>query len=292
MKVKVIYNPVSGTGAFPSYLDKMIDKAQERNMEISFYRRRGSDDLPEVVKATKEAGYDRIIVSGGDGSVNQLVNELINHELDLPLGIIPAGTANDLAFTLDIPFHIEKAMDIALGDNIKSIDIGKANDRYFVNVASAGLLSDVAHKTDIILKNNIGKMAYYITGVGELPNLKPFEVEIESPSFSYEGKIFFILVMNGQAAGGFTKVAPHASLDDGELDIIIFKECHIVELPPLFLRVMRGEHVNSPHVGYFKTKEVKINTLTEIGTDLDGEKGPLAPLDVECIPGKLRVLVP
>lgn len=105
----------------------------------------------------------------------------------------------------------------------------------------------------------------------------------------YEGKMYFMLVFNGQTAGNF-KLATRADATDGQLDVIIFKAIPIIELIPLFVKVLKGEHLDSDNVIYFKTNNLYIESQEDIGTDIDGEKGPEFPLHIKCIKGGLKIL--
>ena len=122
-----------------------------------------------------------------------------------------------------------------------------------------------------------------------MPNFRKLEIKIKSEEMEYEGNMYFMLVFNGQTAGNF-KLATKASADDGLLDVIIFKAIPIIELIPLFVKVLKGEHLDSDNVIYFKTNNIYIESHEDIVTDIDGEKGPDFPLNIKCIKGGLKVL--
>lgn len=290
MKVKLIYNPVSGNGVFKYNLDYIIDRFQSKGIEIVPYRTGNREKMQKVLSSLKEEDYDRIIAAGGDGTVNQVINGLLKNNIDLPLGIIPVGTANDFASYLRLPGSIEEACDIILADNYNLCDVGQINNDYFINIASAGFLIDISQKTDVGLKNTIGKMAYYLKGIEELPNLKPFNIKVQSPDQNFAGEALFLLIMNGKSAGGFRAVAPSASVNDGLLEVIILKSCSLIEFMPLFVQMRTGEHINNPIVSYFRTSELTISCDSKMATDLDGEKGPDFPLNIKCLPQKLKIL--
>jgi len=139
------------------------------------------------------------------------------------------------------------------------------------------------------LKNNLGVLAYYLKGIEELPKMKPINVKVSSKEINYNDEIYFMLIMNGKSAGGFKKIAPAASINDGLLDVFIFKKCALYELIPLMLNVVNGEHMNNPHVIYFQTDELTVECDRDIGTDLDGEKGSTFPLVIKTIPKTLKI---
>lgn len=287
-KVKFIYNPFSGENVILDELDKVISIHQEYGYIIVPYRINKESDISEALDDINEEYY-YILVAGGDGTVDSLVNAMKSKNIDLPIGILPVGTANDFAKFLDIPSDVGAACKKILDSSPKPVDIGKINDKYFINVASTGLFTDVSQKTDENLKNMIGKLAYYIKGFEQLPNFRKLKVKISSKELEYDGHMYLMLVFNGQTAGNF-KLATRADVMDGYLDVIVFKAVSIKDLIPLFIRVIRGEHLDDPKVIYYKTKEVTIETDEDIVTDIDGEKGPGFPLRLECVEGGIKVL--
>ena len=202
---------------------------------------------------------------------------------------MPVGTANDFAKFLGIPFNIEEACKKIISSNVATVDLGSINNKYFVNVASTGLFTDVSQKTDINLKNTIGKLAYYLKGIEELPNFRPLKVKIQSDEMNFEGSMYLMLIFNGKTAGNFN-LATRADATDGMLDVIVFKAVPVYELIPLFIKVLKGEHLDSDKVIYFKTNKLHIDSAEDIVTDIDGEKGPDFPLDIKCIKGGLKIL--
>jgi len=214
---------------------------------------------------------------------------MINNEVDLPLAIFPSGTANDFAYYFDIPHDIESMVKLALEDNYTYADVGMINDRYFINVAAMGFLVDVSQKTDPNIKNTLGIMSYYLRGVSEVPKLQPLPVTIQSEEYSAKEKMYFMLVMNGRSAGGFKRVAANAEINDGLLDVLLFREMPITELPGLLVSFLQGQHTENKNVVYFKTRKMHVESDRIISTDIDGEKGCEFPLDIRCIPKKLRI---
>lgn len=289
MKVLLIYNPISGSRIFKNHLDYIIERFQGQGLQIIPYRIGNNDILDNILSNLNESEYRKILIAGGDGTINKIVNRLIKYDINLPIGIFPVGTANDYAQYFNLPKTIEEMTEIVLRDNYTYCDIGLANDKYFINVASLGFLIDISQKTDTKFKNNLGVLAYYLKGIEELPNLKPINVKVTAKDIDFDNEIYFMLIMNGKSAGGFKKIAPLSSLSDGLLDVFIFKKCPSYELVPLMLKVVNGEHFNSPHVIYFQTDELVVDCDNEVGTDLDGEKGSDFPLNIKVVPKKLKI---
>lgn len=286
-KVRLIYNPYSGENVILRELDRVVKMHQEKGYEVVPYRIQRDKSIDEVLDDIE--GYKYILVAGGDGTVDSVVNAMKRKNVDLPIGILPLGTANDFGKFLGIPNKVEDALERILKFNPKPIDLGKVNDKYFVNVASTGLLTDVSQKTDVNLKNTIGKLAYYLKGLEEIPNFRKLKVKITTDEMVYDDTMYLILVFNGQTAGNL-RLATKAEVDDGYLDLIIIKAVQLYEILPLFIKILKGDHLDSKKVVYVKTKKIKIETDEGIVTDIDGEKGPDFPLDIECIQGGINVL--
>ncbi|MDD6796342.1 MAG: YegS/Rv2252/BmrU family lipid kinase [Clostridiaceae bacterium] len=287
-KVRLIYNPYSGENIILNELDIIIELHQEKGYQIIPYRIEREHSVGEALDIIDE-NYKYIIVAGGDGTVDSVVNAMMERNIDLPIAILPVGTANDFGTFLDMPSDVKEACQRILNSEPKPVDVGRINNKYFVNVASTGLFTDVSQKTDVNLKNTIGKLAYYLKGIEELPNFRKLKVKLTSKEIEYEGEMYLILVFNGQTAGNF-KLATRADLTDGFLDVIMIKAVAIYEILPLFIKILKGEHLASDKVIYFKTKEILIESHEDIVTDIDGERGPDFPLHIECIQGGIKVL--
>lgn len=288
-KVKFIYNPYSGENVILSKLDKVISIHQEYGYTVVPYRITKDEDVSMAFEDIKEANYKHVLVAGGDGTVDSVVNAMARLGVSIPIAILPVGTANDFAKFLGVPSDVAQACRQILNSSVTTVDLGSINDKYFVNVASTGLFTDVSQKTDVNIKNTIGKLAYYLKGIEELPNFRKLKVKIVSDQISFDGEMYFLLIFNGQTAGNF-KLATKSDATDGMLDVIIFKAIPIMELIPLFIKVLKGEHLDSDNVIYFKTKNVYIECEEEIVTDIDGERGPDFPLEIKCIKGGLKIL--
>lgn len=287
-KVRFIYNPFSGEGAILNKIDRIIELHEENGYQIVPFRISKNKKMEEALDIIDDT-YSYILIAGGDGTVDVLLNAMKDRGINLPIGILPVGTANDFGKFINMPQDIGKACEQILSTKPVKVDIGRVNERYFINVFSTGLFTDVSQKTDVALKNTIGKLAYYIKGIEELPNLRKLKIKLSSEEVNYEGEMYVALVFNGQTAGNL-KLANRSSAMDGLLDVIVIKAIPIYEVLPLFIKILRGEHLDSDKVIYFKTKEVNIECNEGIVTDIDGERGPDFPLKIECIEDGIEVL--
>jgi len=287
-KVRFIYNPYSGENNIINELDNVIKLHQEADMTIVPYRIQKGKDLAEALDIIDET-YSYILIAGGDGTVDSLVNAMKHRNINIPIGILPVGTANDFGKFINMSSNIQEACRQILDSKPVAVDVGKINDDYFINVASTGLFTDISQKIDANLKNTIGKLAYYLKGIEELPNFRKLKVKLSSKECDYEGEMYLLLVFNGKTAGSLN-LAYEAEITDGKLDVIMFKAIQVMELLPLFIKLLKGEHLDSDKVVYFKTDDVYIESPEDIVTDIDGERGPDFPLRIQCIKGGIKLL--
>jgi len=288
-KVILFYNPNAGNGLFKNNLDLIIERFQQKKLMVIPIRAGRGDVLDGLFRTIDPAEYRQVIAAGGDGTINICVNAMIRNNIDLPLAIFPAGTANDFAYYLDLPLEINSMIDIALGSNFTYSDLGRANDKYFLNVAAMGTMVDVSQKTDPNLKSILGVLSYYIRGIIEVPNLKPIPVRITSEEFSGEEHMYFMLIMNGRSAGGFKRLSPSAEINDGLFDVIVFREMPLTDFLPLLINVLQGNHEKNKHIIYFRTNQLQVESPQHVGTDIDGEKGDDLPIAYSLLPNKLKI---
>ena len=290
-KILLYYNAYSGSGVFRNNLDSIIERCQFKGYQVVPVRAAQGKVINKVFQTLRQEEYSRIIVAGGDGTMNILVNAMVRYGIDLPIGILPGGTANDFAYYFELPSDLELQLDIALGKKTTKADVGVVNDKCFINVCAMGALVDVSQKTDPNLKSALGQMAYYLTAVTELPQVHPIPVTLTTPDKVYKEEIYFMVVMNGESAGGFRKLSPSSSMNDGKLDVIAFRKMPIMEFGPLLFEVVNGRHPANRNVLYFQTPELKIESEEQIETDVDGEHGGKLPLVFGILRQRLDVFV-
>lgn len=288
-KVKFIYNPFSGENVIVCNVDNVIKIFQEHNLTIVPYRISLNSSMSDAFDDIDDS-YKYVLIAGGDGTVDNVVNCMKKMNIDLPIAILPAGTANDFATILGMPRNIEEACDQIVNGDIRNVDLGKINDKYFINVASMGLFTDVSQKTDINFKNTMGKLAYYLKGIEQIPKFRSLKIKVDADETKFDGDMFLMLIFNGRTAGNMN-FAYKAKIDDGLLDVIIVRAVLIGDAMRIFLKILASDHLeNDSGVVYFKTNKLKVYCHEDIVTDIDGERGPDFPLDIQCIKGGLRIV--
>ncbi len=248
--------------------------------------------MNETIKSCNE-DWDIIIVSGGDGTVNEVAKGIVNSDNKIPVAILASGTVNDFANYMKIPKDVNEFYNMIKRFETVDVDLGKLNDDYFVNVAAGGILSNVGYQVLPEAKLVLGRMAYYLEGLKEitLQGIKPINLKMESKEYSGTEEVLLFLISNSSSIGGFKKIAPKADVLDGLLDIVIVKKSDVANLANIFFNIFSGEHVNHPNVIYFKSNNIKLSTTDDVNIDIDGEYGGKLPATFEVLPKAFKILV-
>ena len=214
-------------------------------------------------------GVDVVAAAGGDGTVNEVVNGLDGY--DVPLGVIPLGTANDFARQVGIPADADHAMDVILQRKPRRLDTGSLNGRRFLNVSTGGVGAEATAETPPDLKESLGPLAYLISAMRKLADFHPQHARFAGDGFEYDGEFLMFAVGLTRSTGGGTLVTPMASATDGLLDLCVISGMSRRDFARMVLRVKRGEHVGEEGVLYAQVKTVAINANEPISVNVDGE---------------------
>lgn len=280
-RARVIYNPTSGREVLKQSMIDILNILEEAGFEASAYA-----TTPEPKSAENEArraakaGFDLVVAAGGDGTINEVVNGIADLHFRPMMAIIPAGTTNDYARALKIPREDPvAAAKVVLKDQRIKMDIGKAGENYFINIAAGGLLTELTYDVPSNMKSIFGYLAYLVKGAELLPQIKPVDMDIEYDGEHFNGKasMFFLALTN--SIGGFEQIVPDASLDDGRFTLIIVKASNLVSILHLMVKALNGNHMNDPRIIYRKSKRVKVNPVNDrVMVNIDGEYGGDAPM--------------
>ena len=234
-------------------------------------------------------GFEKIVAAGGDGTINEVVNGLA--ESGTTLGLLPIGTMNVFATELGLPTHdLELCWEIVKGDSTRAIDLPKANQKFFVQLAGVGLDAQVVKETSSQLKRNFGPLSYVISAL-QIAARKPPKLFIQSEDASIdEGS--FVLVGNGRLYGGPFPFFKHAVLDDGLLDVIVFKRLGYLEIIKYLQDVIFSSEIRVPEIEYFQTRQLRVESDQSVPVELDGELVGNCPVEFSLENRSLRVLVP
>ncbi len=237
-------------------------------------------------------GYETVdlaVIAGGDGTINYVVNRMKEKGLNLLLGLIPAGTANDFATALGMAHDPLRAAAQILAGEEQRIDCGRVNDQYFVNIFSFGLFTTTSQRTSDEQKHRIGRLAYLIEGVREFRSMHAIPLQIRADGEAFDLDSLITLVFNGVTAGGF-HLTRQVDLQDGRFECVMLEHRNPLRSALAMGRYLLGD--NPRLVKRFRAREIEIFSPVNEPTDVDGQQGAEFPLRIECLPGALRILCP
>lgn len=272
-KLLFIFNPHSGKGLIKNHLVEIIDTMVKADFEVTVYTTQCRGDATNKVLAEAK-NYDRIVCSGGDGTLDEVVTGLIQSGADTPVGYIPAGSTNDFANSLGIPKEMEKAAVVSVGENPFACDIGAFNEDTFVYVAAFGLFTAVSYKTSQQLKNIFGHVAYIMEGMKSLHDVPSYRMQVENDGEVFQDEFIYGMVTNSVSVGGFKGMTgSDVRLDDGLFEVTLIKKPkNPIELNEI-LACLTNMIDDSDLIYSFKTDEVKITADKPVAWTLDGEFG-------------------
>lgn len=246
-------------------------------------------ELKARVKAALTEGHRFIIVGGGDGTMSTIVDAFAYQ--DAVLGLLPLGTGNSFARTLELPLDLAGAIDVFLTGKVESVDLGMVNDDYFANVTSLGLSAAVAQQISDTTKKLFGRWAYALSGARVFPFYQAFASQIASAEKSFEVETRQIVVANGRFHSGGA-VAPDAAVNDHRLVVFTLGGFSRRQLFKIWLAYQFGRHTVLPESHYFTTQDVTIATDPPQYVDVDGEVTIQTPARFRVAPNALKVMVP
>lgn len=251
-------------------------------------------DIDRLVKEAVAEGCERIMIGGGDGSVKEVVDALMQiEESKRPeLAILPLGTANDFATACEIPtLNYSQAIELAQNGKSYAVDCVKAGDEHFINVASGGFGAFITANTPVELKNFLGGGAYTLNGLVQSLNFKPNHGELKLPDQQVAGDVVVSAVCNGRQAGGGQQLAPRAKINDGMIDIVA-----LMHTPAEFLlqtvKEILNPQVSGTYVKRFRAPWAEWSCESGMPINLDGEPIQVQRIRFEVVPGSIQLVLP
>lgn len=282
----ILYNVKAGRGRIRRRMDAI---------EALFFAA-GWTPVPKMLRFSENPfdnlsqEYDLVVVCGGDGTINYVVNSMRSKGVDYPLGIIPVGTANDFAGAIGMHRNPVKAAQQIIGGTQQMLDCGKVNGLYFVNIFSFGLFTTTSQHTPDKLKHSIGKAAYLIEGSKELHHREYIPLHIVHDGGEMDVESVMTLIFNGETAGRFP-LARNASVRDGLLDCVLMRKCGTSGGAWAAVKYLINGKANDKII-HLRSSKLSITSPLSPLTDMDGQPSAEFPLEIECLKGALRVIVP
>lgn len=281
-KTLFLYNPRSGRGFIQTNVGKICQTLARNGAEVTVEK---IDFTVNPFDSHRD--IDTVVVAGGDGTVNFVVNCMKARELDLVIGIIPAGTANDFAHALGLSARPLRAAEQLVSGVVRRVDCGRVNGRYFVNIFSFGLFTTTSQHTPDIRKHLFGRFAYLTEGWKELRRMHGIPLHIRTEYEEMDIVALITLTFNGRTAGGF-RIARQSSVRDGLLDCLVLERHTFAASCWAMIRHMLGGHPRV--IKHIRAAHIEMTSPLNESTDVDGQRGPGFPLTIECLGGALKVI--
>lgn len=268
-----ILNPRSGKGQIKEYLTDILDIMVKAGFEVTVHITQSQGDATEQTLARAE-DFDRIVCSGGDGTLDEVVKGMMLSKVRIPIGYIPAGSTNDFGNSLGIGKDMLLAAKISVSDHLFACDIGRFNQDSFVYVAAFGLFTEVSYATPQDMKNLLGHAAYIIEGAKQLRDIPSYRMQVECDGNLFYDEFIYGMITNSKSVGGFSGIIRgDIGLNDGVFEVTLIKmPRNPIELNEI-IAFMTGVSNDSSMVYSFQTGSIKLTSSREVPWTLDGEYG-------------------
>lgn len=300
LKVELIINRTAGGGKPKKFISEILDYFDQINFEYHVSWTPSSGSAPILAQEAVERGVELIISVGGDGTINEVINGIIQSPKQPTLGIIPAGWANDFIKSTSIPKDIIKACQIIAKQKTRMIDIGLINKQtYFANVCGIGFDAEIAALANQMKTNHpdwkaLSAYVYVFATIQKLLSPLPsFQAKITIDGHVMEKELLLVAVANGRIEGGKFNITPQAEIDDGLLDVCIIEKMNRLRCLYLLPKAINGTHHEVSEVSFFKGKDILIELNKSVTAQVAGEiLPPEKNYHIRVLPKKLKLIIP
>jgi diacylglycerol kinase (ATP) len=296
-----LVNPAAANGSTGKRWPELAKRAAGLGLTGDVLFSESAGHMAELARHATEDGARLLVVVGGDGTVNEVVNGLDGLEQKPELAVIPRGTGWDFVRTYGIPRDVDRAVSIALDGTVRAIDLGRATYRTpageegrasFANVASVGMSGAIAQRANRTTKALGGKLSYLIATFAVFSRWRNCEVRVSVDGERRAGRMHDVIVANGRYFGGGMKICPDASSDDGLLDVLLIGDLTKRDLLITLPKSYSGRHLPHPKAELLRGRVVEVEADEPLPIELDGEQPGTAPVRFEIVPRALRLRVP
>ena len=272
-KLLFIFNPRSGRGQIRACLPEILDIMVKSGFDVTVHTTQSQGDAISVTR-DRAHEFDRIVCSGGDGTLDEVVSGMMQSDVRIPIGYIPAGSTNDFGNSLGIDKDMTRAAEIAVHGVPFPVDIGSFNDRYFVYVAAFGIFTEVSYSTPQDMKNNLGHLAYILEGAKQLRDVPSYRMQMEYDGNVMYDEFIYGMISNSNSIGGFRQMVPkNVSLNDGLFEVTLIRmPKNPIELADVINCLQTGRR-DSDMLYSFQTSGIRLTSSEEVSWTLDGEFG-------------------
>ncbi|WP_411344427.1 diacylglycerol/lipid kinase family protein [Paenibacillus sp. WLX1005] len=292
-RAMVIINPSSGKEQAQEYVEKVEQLLRdEAGYDVVINETAKELDATKYCASACADCFDLVVSIGGDGTLHETINGLLDQQHRPQLGVIPLGTVNDFARALNIPLQTDEAIRTLLSSNTRKVDMARLNDQLFANVVAAGSMAESLSSVSSEDKSKLGALAYFREGFRELVggSASPLVIEYDGQTWSGESPLFIATLTN--SVGGFEKIAPDAEVDDGLLHGFIIHNLNLFNTLAVGTSLLLGNLKDHQDVTYFTARQITVSSTEPVRTNVDGEEGPTLPIHMHILPAHVDVIVP
>ncbi len=296
VRITLIINPRD-----PERLDELrgvVEKLRRAGHQVHPHLTFERGDGRRVAREGAEWGAEVVIAAGGDGTVNEVANGLMEHAQgeggsSPRLAILPLGTANDLASALEVPLELAAAAEVAVGGRSREVDVGMVEGRCFLNVSTGGIGAEATEETPSDAKRALGALAYMVTGVRKFAALEVSRARfVCGDEVAFEGAFLLFAVGNSTRTGGGNLLTPRADMRDGLLDLCVVQEVSRMDFLRILPELRAGNHLDHPAVIYRQVPEVRVESEAELSVNADGEPLEGTSFHYQIAERRLTLVVP
>lgn len=295
MRIKVILNPYANRWQ----AGRKVELVQQAFTAVSLSPTIFQTTTPgQATAVARQAAtqYDAVVAAGGDGTINEVINGLIQAAADgptIPFGVMPIGTANDLSDTTNIPRDLQQAAQLIANGRVRPIDAARVNDHFFINNCAIGM-EPLVTQENVKIKRLSGTIRYLVALVRALKRLQAWQMRIRFDEQTFDGRAVLLSVCNGPRTGGIFQMAPGALFDDGYLDYLFAPDLPKQTILGLLPRLLNGSHIQHPQLTHGRARRITIQCQPGTPIHADGEliADAATQIDYQVLPGKVRLLAP
>lgn len=296
MKVTIIYNPTAGSANRLNRPARLVWQLTRQGHDIAFYTTKCAGDATRLAQQAVAEGCDVVVGMGGDGTLNEIIQGLAGSEV--ALAAYPSGTTNVWCQQVRMPINPRRAADVISGGQRRRIDLGRANDRYFLLMVGIGLDGEITEAIDHDLKKRLGKLAYAVAAL-RLVNFRGTDVTItldngDEPTRKLKLRTSLIIITNAERYATI-KLAREAQVDDGQLELLVFEGSKLWSKLARTVSVLTSRSEHDMKIVRYRMQHAHIASDPPVAAQLDGDPAGRVgsqPINIECVPAALRVIVP
>jgi len=299
MKAMMIFNPAAGQRDIAGELHQVVAYLEAQRWDVTLRRTFGPGDATTYAREAVANGFEMAIAVGGDGTLGQVASGLAGS--DCILGVLPVGTGNVWAHMLGLPqwsplsrTTLLDAARVLVEGEVHPVDLGRAGNRHFVLWAGIGFDAQIAQGVEPHreIRRNLGNLTYYVATIALGLGLRGTRVTVTIDGRAMRQRLIMAVVSNAQLYGPTVRLAPQAQLDDGELDVYLFKGDNLLDALRHIAGVLAGRHHRDPKVEIYQARHVELRADRPLAVQLDGEPAGHTPISIAVVPRALRVIVP